>query len=589
MKKRLTSFVILAIILFALVGCGNKNEKKLPNLFDKNQTEIEEVLKDKGIVTTIDFIEYYSPSLEEGKFVKYGDDLIVGDTFKLGEVLKIYVASSKIRLPNFSGVSKDDMEKELLNRGVPKNRIIFLPQVGHDQYNTTHQGFLRYEDHSPGQYINPSEERISIVYDSRQFPPDLTGLNKYEIKKRLFEFKDVKFEYAVDNTKELDTFKEYKGFDGEKLVRLDEPLTVVLYDNDDINKPGEIVNPDQIFLSKYIDISKTEKGLELYNPGENDVNLEDYYIAILEDMSTQPTKRIDLSGTLPGKSTYVIMMEGCEGELKDKADLISSELFFDGNDVIQLRQTRNDTYIDSIYDIGNFDITFVDEIFIRIDDVTTSTRDFILTDWAGFIPEHIEAIGVHPYEILDGPTFELIPDKTFQEFGMTKVELTKEGPHGDGIVDGDTIYVRSLDPRDTTSYGGDQRLRFLMVDTPETDKPGVTGEPYAEAARIFTKNMLESASEIYIQSSRADGIRDTYGRHLALIWCNVGTESNPDWKLLNYELLKHGLGESAGAKNTSSYKNQPIFGNRYLYQWVQYAMNHARKNKLGIFSGVYKR
>ena len=40
--------------------------------------------------------------------------------------------------------------------------------------------------------------------------------------------------------------------------------------------------------------------------------------------------------------------------------------------------------------------------------------------------------------------------------------------------------------------------------------------------------MLSNALEIYIQACEEAGIIDTYGRHLALIWANVGTAENPN-------------------------------------------------------------
>ena len=40
----------------------------------------------------------------------------------------------------------------------------------------------------------------------------------------------------------------------------------------------------------------------------------------------------------------------------------------------------------------------------------------------GFIPSYY-ILGVHPYYRPEDPEFELIEDKTFQEYGMTKVKF----------------------------------------------------------------------------------------------------------------------------------------------------------------------
>jgi endonuclease YncB( thermonuclease family) len=155
-----------------------------------------------------------------------------------------------------------------------------------------------------------------------------------------------------------------------------------------------------------------------------------------------------------------------------------------------------------------------------------------------------------------------------------------------------------LDPRDTNSYKGDARIRFLMVDTPETDKPGVVGQPYANVATNFTRTLLGEASEIYLQADRNAGLIETYGRTLGLIWFkldnpvtfnNIAKSGNvvisEGWHLLNYELLKYGLGIS-GIGKTGEYYNSPIFGNRYLYQWGQEAVWYAEANEYGLYSGV---
>ena len=108
-------------------------------------------------------------------------------------------------------------------------------------------------------------------------------------------------------------------------------------------------------------------------------------------------------------------------------------------------------------------------------------------------------------------------------------------------------------------------------------------------ASNFTKNALSTASEIYIQSDRSAGIKDNYGRNLGVVWYNAGTPESPDWRLLNYELVKNGLGEPAGIKDQGgNYMLSNVWGNRYMYQWVQEGILYATTNKLGLYSGVYQ-
>ena len=123
---------------------------------------------------------------------------------------------------------------------------------------------------------------------------------------------------------------------------------------------------------------------------------------------------------------------------------------------------------------------------------------------------------------------------------------------------------------------------------PRNRKTRTRRSTYAQAACIH-KNALSNASQIYIQSDRSAGIKDNYGRNLGVVWYNAGTVQNPDWRLLNYELVKLGLGEPSGIKDLSGdYKKSLVWGNRYLYQWVQDAILYAKTNKLGLFSGEYQ-
>ena len=65
-----------------------------------------------------------------------------------------------------------------------------------------------------------------------------------------------------------------------------------------------------------------------------------------------------------------------------------------------------------------------------------------------------------------------------------------------------------------------------------------------------------------IQSDESNGLTENYGRHLGYIWFHlavaidfndIAKEGNitisEGWHLLNYELLKYGLGTKSSAKN----------------------------------------
>lgn len=562
---------MLLFVLF-LVACKPEADKTFPDLYGKTTQEMEAIFKERGIIVTVNYEYRYSPNLVEDTI--YGASINPKETVEAGSTITVFINKKLFVLPNLSGLDRDQMRQKLLSLGLKEEQFGFLPDVS----NLVEVGtFIQYRNAKVGDTVDPLEQRVTIFYDAKVVLEDLSGKNKLEIDAYLKE-KTLKptFTYSLDNTKEYDTFKGYDGANIGDAVMPGKDVTVVLYENDDVNVSTQIKVEKQLMFSKYIDAKGNNKGVELYNPTDSDINLADYYIAILPNGALVSEVNIDLTGTLKSKETYVVMNKGASDALKAKADLLE-DIFFDGNDVIQLRRASNHTYIDTLNDIGDTSIFMNEEIFIRKSKLTAGNRDYVFLDWEGYIPEFIDPIGTHPYDGFETPPFEYV-DKIFSDYGMTKVTFSY-------LHDGDTAAFKSIDPRDTASYTGDNRVRYLLIDTPETEKPGVVGEPYAQEATEFNRTLLTNAVEIYLQADPGNVLRDTYGRALGFIWANVGTIEAPNWKLINYELAKAGLGEPAGAvKNIDS----PIFGNRYLYQWVIHAAHYAEANKLGIHSGVHK-
>lgn len=94
-----------------------------------------------------------------------------------------------------------------------------------------------------------------------------------------------------------------------------------------------------------------------------------------------------------------------------------------------------------------------------------------------------------------------------------------------GLADGDTaIFVVGNLPIST---------RFLAIDTPETNSSTDGMQPWAMAAKEYTRNKLENAEQIILELDEESDIFDNYNRLLAWIWV--------DGELLNYLLVEEGL------------------------------------------------
>ena len=68
----------------------------------------------------------------------------------------------------------------------------------------------------------------------------------------------------------------YIGTEAGTIVPKGTNLSIILYDNDDI------FDENQLFISKSVEASPGNNGLELYNPLTTSIDLSDYYLSILK-------------------------------------------------------------------------------------------------------------------------------------------------------------------------------------------------------------------------------------------------------------------------------------------------------------------
>jgi micrococcal nuclease len=104
-------------------------------------------------------------------------------------------------------------------------------------------------------------------------------------------------------------------------------------------------------------------------------------------------------------------------------------------------------------------------------------------------------------------------------------------------IDGDTIKVKFM--------GKIETVRYLLVDTPESKKPGMCVQPYAKEAFVRNNELIRNGS-ITLEMEE-ENTRDNYGRLLAYVyvdgksvqetllqegWARVGYILNPPYKYL---------------------------------------------------------
>ncbi|MGL4654339.1 MAG: thermonuclease family protein [Sarcina sp.] len=127
-------------------------------------------------------------------------------------------------------------------------------------------------------------------------------------------------------------------------------------------------------------------------------------------------------------------------------------------------------------------------------------------------------------------------------------------------VDGDTIMVKVNNK--------EEKVRFLMMDTPETVKKGTPVEPYGPQAKEFVKSKLSQGEEVMLVTGRDE--KDKYGRFLAYVYYKEGGS----WYNLNEELVANGLARVAYVYD----KKDKLLPQMYN------AQDSAKEQKLNIWS-----
>ncbi|MEK4439054.1 thermonuclease family protein [Paenibacillus sp. FSL K6-2862] len=123
------------------------------------------------------------------------------------------------------------------------------------------------------------------------------------------------------------------------------------------------------------------------------------------------------------------------------------------------------------------------------------------------------------------------------------------------VTDGDTLKVKV--------NGKEEKVRLLLIDTPETVHPEKEEQPFGKDASNFVKKQVAKGN-ISLELDVSE--RDKYGRLLAYVW--IGD------KMLNEQLLEYGLARIA-------YIYPP--NTKYVDQFEE-IQKHARKEAKGIWS-----
>ncbi|WP_336636244.1 thermonuclease family protein [Lysinibacillus fusiformis] len=127
----------------------------------------------------------------------------------------------------------------------------------------------------------------------------------------------------------------------------------------------------------------------------------------------------------------------------------------------------------------------------------------------------------------------------------------------ESVIDGDTIRIKY--------NGSSEKVRFLLVDTPETNHETLGEQPYGPEAKEFTKQLLAGQDTVYLEFDVS--YRDKYKRLLAYIYTKEGIS-------VQEQLLKNGLARVA-------YIYDP---NTKHVEWFKSIQKTAQQSAIGIWS-----
>ena len=158
--------------------------------------------------------------------------------------------------------------------------------------------------------------------------------------------------------------------------------------------------------------------------------------------------------------------------------------------------------------------------------------------------------------IIEQQNIEQLVDATVQSAQMHDVSKFEKYELQE-VIDGDTIRIKY--------NGSSEKVRFLLVDTPETNHETLGEQPFGPEAKQFVKQLLEGQQSVYLEFDVS--YRDKYKRLLAYVYTENGIS-------IQEQLLKNGLARVA-------YIYDP---NTKHVDWFKTIQKTAQKSATGIWS-----
>lgn len=107
---------------------------------------------------------------------------------------------------------------------------------------------------------------------------------------------------------------------------------------------------EELFFSEYVEGTSYNRAVEIYNPTNSSIDLEDYEIHLYNNGNSSPVYKVTLSDVIGSQQTYVVVRSAANYSLISRADYTPYNLYFTGDDAIAL--VKNGVIVDLIGKIG---------------------------------------------------------------------------------------------------------------------------------------------------------------------------------------------------------------------------------------------
>ena len=160
-----------------------------------------------------------------------------------------------------------------------------------------------------------------------------------------------------------------------------------------------------IIISEYVEGSSNNKAIELYNNGDETVDLSAYQLKYFFNGKTTASTTITLAGEISPTQTYVIADNDAVEDILTVTQLTINNSWFNGDDAVVLY--KGDSVVDSIGQIGtdpgsywsNGDVRTQNRTIRRLSTITSGdtdpTNEYLLDEFEVFAQDTFDGLGSH--------------------------------------------------------------------------------------------------------------------------------------------------------------------------------------------------